>query len=83
MSLNNTHFQDTMIAAVMTGTVGTATTGIVTAASNLINQVDAMIIGFIGSFLANITANLLVYIRVDDAVGATCVHGQPLLPFEH
>ena len=43
MSLNNTHFQDTMIAAVMTGTVGTATTGIVTAASNLINQVDAII----------------------------------------
>ena len=49
----------------------------------VINQVDAMIIGFIGSFLANITANLLVYIRVDDAVGATCVHGEPLLPFEH
>ena len=36
MSLNNTHFQDTMIAAVMTGT------GIVTATSNL-NQVDAII----------------------------------------
>ena len=42
----------------------------------VISQVDAMIIGFIGSFLANITANLLVYIRVDDAVGATCVHGK-------
>jgi len=41
----------------------------------IISQVDATIIGFIGSFLANITANFLIYLKVDDAVGATCVHG--------
>ena len=28
-----------------------------------------------GAFLANITAKLLIYLKVDDAVGATCVHG--------
>ena len=32
-------------------------------------------IGFVGGFLANITDPLLVWLRVDDAVGATCVHG--------
>ncbi len=36
---------------------------------------EALIIGAIGSFLANITDPLLVYLRIDDAVGATCVHG--------
>ena len=36
---------------------------------------EALIIGAIGSFLANITDPLLVYLKVDDAVGATCVHG--------
>ena len=28
-----------------------------------------------GGFLANITDPLLVWLRIDDAVGATCVHG--------
>ena len=36
---------------------------------------EALIIGAVGSFLANITDPLLVYLKVDDAVGATCVHG--------
>jgi ammonia channel protein AmtB len=35
-----------------------------------------MLIGFVGAFVANVTADLLVYIKVDDAVGATCVHGK-------
>ena len=41
------------------------------------------IIGLVGSFLANITAPLLIYLKVDDAVGATCVHGRKRksLPF--
>ena len=33
-------------------------------------------IGAVGSWLANITAKLLIYLRIDDAVGATCVHGK-------
>ena len=32
-------------------------------------------IGAVGSWLANITAKLLIYLKIDDAVGATCVHG--------
>lgn len=36
---------------------------------------EALIIGAVGSLLANITDPLLVYLKVDDAVGATCVHG--------
>ena len=36
---------------------------------------EALLIGIIGGFLANITDPLLVWLRVDDAVGATCVHG--------
>ena len=36
---------------------------------------ESVIIGAIGSFLAIITDPLLVYLKVDDAVGATCVHG--------
>ena len=36
---------------------------------------ESLIIGAIGSFLANITDPLLVYLKIDDAVGATCVHG--------
>ena len=34
-----------------------------------------MFIGMVGGFLANITDPLMVWLRVDDAVGATCVHG--------
>ena len=36
---------------------------------------EALIIGAIGSFLAIIADYLLIFLRVDDAVGATCVHG--------
>jgi Amt family ammonium transporter len=36
---------------------------------------ESLIIGAVGSFLASITDPLLVWLRVDDAVGATCVHG--------
>ena len=36
---------------------------------------EALLIGAVGGFLANITDPLLVWLRVDDAVGATCVHG--------
>ena len=36
---------------------------------------EAMFIGVVGGFLANITDPLMVWLRVDDAVGATCVHG--------
>ena len=39
------------------------------------NSYTAMIVGAVGSFLANITPPLLEWIKVDDAVGATCVHG--------
>ena len=41
----------------------------------MITIFEALIIGAVGSFLANITDPLLVYLKVDDAVGATCVHG--------
>lgn len=37
---------------------------------------EAVFIGIIGSFLANITAPLLIWLKIDDAVGATCVHGK-------
>ena len=36
---------------------------------------EALIIGAIGSFLTIITDYLLIFLRVDDAVSATCVHG--------
>ena len=36
---------------------------------------EALLIGAIGGFLANITDPFLVWLRIDDAVGATCVHG--------
>ena len=41
----------------------------------MITIFEALIIGAVGSFLANVTDPLLVYLKVDDAVGATCVHG--------
>ena len=37
---------------------------------------ESVIIGIVGSWLGNITAPLLIWLRVDDAVGATCVHGK-------
>ena len=42
----------------------------------LVSPREAVFIGIVGSFLALITANLLIYLKVDDAVGATCVHGK-------
>jgi len=36
---------------------------------------ESLVIGAVGAFLAIITDPLLVYFKVDDAVGATCVHG--------
>ena len=41
-----------------------------------INSNFSAFIGAVGAWLANITANLLIYLKVDDAVGATCVHGK-------
>ena len=37
---------------------------------------ESVIIGIVGSLLGNITAPFLVWLKVDDAVGATCVHGK-------
>ena len=45
------------------------------AACPVVTVWEAVVIGAIGSFLANITDPVLVYLRIDDAVGATCVHG--------
>lgn len=36
---------------------------------------EAFGIGVIGAFLAIVTDPLLIYLKIDDAVGATCVHG--------
>ena len=47
----------------------------ITAGCAVVTVFESLIIGAIGSFLANITDPLLVYLRIDDAVGATCVHG--------
>ena len=47
----------------------------VTAGCAVVTPVEAIPIGIVGSFLANITAKLLIYLKIDDAVGATCVHG--------
>ena len=41
----------------------------------VVTTVESVFIGFVGAWLANITAKLLIYLKVDDAVGATCVHG--------
>ena len=46
-----------------------------TAGCAVVTPVEAIPIGIVGSFLANITAKLLLYLKIDDAVGATCVHG--------
>ncbi len=47
----------------------------VTACCALVTVFEAIFIGAVGALLANITDPLLVHFRVDDAVGATCVHG--------
>ena len=48
---------------------------IIKAGCAIVTVWEALLIGIIGGFLANITDPLLVWLRVDDAVGATCVHG--------
>ncbi|XP_059079544.1 putative ammonium transporter 3 [Tigriopus californicus] len=47
----------------------------VTGGCAIVTPREAVFIGIIGSFLANITAPLLIWLKIDDAVGATCVHG--------
>ena len=47
----------------------------VTGGCAVFNIYSAMVVGAVGSFMANITPPLLEYWRIDDAVGATCVHG--------
>ena len=37
---------------------------------------ESVPIGIVGAFLANASAGLLVKLKVDDAVGATGVHGK-------
>ena len=61
------------VLATINGVLG-ALVGI-TASCAIVTIWESFIIGAVGSFLANITDPLLVYLRVDDAVGATCVHG--------
>ena len=41
----------------------------------LVDIWEAVLIGVVGGFLANATDPLMVWFRIDDAVGATCVHG--------
>ncbi len=48
----------------------------ITAGCALVTTPEAVFIGIVGSFLANVTAPLLIWMKVDDAVGATCVHGK-------
>ena len=47
----------------------------ITASCCVVEVWEALLIGAVGSFLANISDPLLVRWKVDDAVGATCVHG--------
>ncbi len=47
----------------------------VTAGCAVVNVWEAVIIGAIGALLANVTEPLLIRVGIDDAVGATCVHG--------
>ena len=47
----------------------------ITAACAVVTPVESVPIGVVGAFLANITAKLLLYLKIDDAVGAACVHG--------
>ena len=48
----------------------------ITAGCALVTTRESVFIGMVGAWLANISAPLLVWLRVDDAVGATCVHGK-------
>ena len=47
----------------------------ITAGCAVLNTYSALFVGAVGSFLANISPPLLEWLRIDDAVGATCVHG--------
>lgn len=47
----------------------------ITASCAVVSVWEALFIGLVGGFLANATEPLLTYwLRIDDAVGATCVH---------
>ncbi|XP_023336671.1 putative ammonium transporter 3 [Eurytemora carolleeae] len=59
----------TIVNGILGGLVG------VTASCAVVDVFEALFIGVVGSFLANITPLLLTWLKVDDAVGATCVHG--------
>ena len=61
------------VLACINGVLG-ALVGI-TAGCAIVNIWEAIAIGIVGGFLANITDPLMVWLRIDDAVGATCVHG--------
>ncbi|CAB4062675.1 amt [Lepeophtheirus salmonis] len=47
----------------------------ITAGCAIVTTFESIFIGIVGSFLSNITAGFLIWLKVDDAVGATCVHG--------
>ena len=47
----------------------------ITAGCAVVTIRESVFIGVIGSWVANISAPLLLWLKVDDAVGATCVHG--------
>ena len=47
----------------------------ITAGCAVVNTYSALFVGAVGSFLANISPPFLEWLRIDDAVGATCVHG--------
>ena len=47
-----------------------------TAGCAVVTPVESVPIGLVGALLANGAADLLVWLRVDDAVGATGVHGK-------
>ena len=59
----------TIVNGILGGLVG------ITAGCAVVNVYSSLLIGGVGSFLANITPALLEWLKVDDAVGATCVHG--------
>ena len=61
------------VLATINGVLGALVS--ITAGCAVVTVWESLVIGAIGSFLANITDPLLVRLRIDDAVGATCVHG--------
>ncbi len=59
-----------IINGILGGLVG------VTAGCAIVTPLESVFIGVVGALLANVSADLLVRMKVDDAVGATGVHGQ-------